>query len=129
MVKRLIFATWDDWRSYSEKAVRSVVMGVLRVIFALVMGLVSLGFAIYKRIAGFVKRHVVFSLLVLLFVVIVCWVFTFVKMSVNSKAYEVQRDSLSYELMKVQSALNGDTLVISTTRLKQNYQNHWQDKE
>ena len=113
--RRILFFDWNDWWSYTGKAVLGFVMCLISIVYAIVAGFVTL---IYKTIM-FVKRlianHPICSLSLLCFMLAFGWFATFVGITKQLRTCELQRDSIAYEKLRIVEALQGDTIIIGKT--------------
>ena len=110
--KRILFVGWHDWLSYTENAVYGLVIGLFSLMYAIFIGVVSVIYNVLLSIRRFVLKHKVFSLSLLCVVLSFCWFFTFVSMTNKIRICESQRDSVGYELIKLEQAFEGDTIII-----------------
>lgn len=116
-----LFDGWHDWSSYIGNALVGVVKGISRVIYAIIMGIVTLLVYAYKQIKRFVMAYPVPVLSFLCVVLVFFAFFIFVNYKAKLKACQMERDSISYEKMKLEQAFVGDTIVIrgySTHRME-----------
>lgn len=126
-MKRFIFQNWKDWRDFCEKSFVTLAKGLARVVITIVFGIISLLIAAYKVVAKFVRNNAVLSLSVLCFVVIIGWLASYIGMQAEIKTAEYKRDSLSYQMQRVQDALEGDTIIVSGIRKKTVIKNQSED--
>ena len=110
--KGLLFDGWHDWSSYIENALVGVVKGISRVLYAIIMGIVTLLVYAYKQIKRFVMAYPVPVLSFLCVVLLLCVLFLFANYSAKLKTCQMERDSVAYEKMKLEQAFVGDTIVI-----------------
>ena len=110
--KGLLFDGWHDWSSYIGKAIVGVVKGISRVLYAIIMGIVTLLVYAYKQIKRFVMAYPVPVLSFLCVVLLLCVLFLFANYSAKLKTCQMERDSVAYEKMKLEQAFVGDTIVI-----------------
>jgi uncharacterized membrane protein len=110
--KDLLFDGWHDWSSYIGNALVGVVKGISRVLYAIIMGIVTLLVYAYKQIKRFVVAYPVPVLSFLCVVLLLCVLFLFTNYSAKLKTCQMERDSVAYEKMKLEQAFIGDTIVI-----------------
>lgn len=116
-----LFDGWHDWSSYIGNALVGVVNGISRVLYAIIMGIVTLLVYAYKQIKRFVMAYPVPVLSFLCVVLLLCMLFLFANYSAKLKTCQMERDSVAYEKMKLEQAFVGDTIVIrgySTHRME-----------
>lgn len=112
LFKRVLFGGWNSWLSYARNDVTRLFKAIFGLFYAVVFGLVSL---VYHGIMGFVrlcKRYPVFFLTLLAIVLFMLWLVTYMNLSMRAKTFEHQRDSIGYEMMKIEQAFNGDTIIV-----------------
>ena len=110
--KRILFGGWHSWLSYTKNAFIWLLKAVFGILYAVVFGLVSL---MYYGVVGFLrlcKRHPVPFLVALAIFLFLFWLVTYMNLSMRAKTYEHQRDSIGYEMMKIEQAFNGDTIIV-----------------
>jgi len=110
--KGLLFDGWHDWSSYIGNALVGVVKGISMVLYAIIMGIVTLLVYAYKQIKRFVMAYPVPVLSFLCVVLLLCVLFLFANYSAKLKTCQMERDSVAYEKMKLEQAFVGDTIVI-----------------
>lgn len=107
-----LFDGWHDWSSYIVNALVGVVKCISRVIYAIIIGIVTLLVYAYKQIKRFVMAYTVPVLSFLCVVLLLCVLFLFSNYSAKLKTCQMERDSVAYEKMKLEQAFVGDTIVI-----------------
>ena len=107
-----LFGGWHDWSSYIGNALVGVVKGVIKVLYAIIMGIVTLLVYAYKQIKRFVMAYPVPVLSFFCVVLLLCVLFLFANYSAKLKTCQMERDSVAYEKMKLEQAFVGDTIVI-----------------
>lgn len=118
-----VIYSWEDWKIFAEIAIRSFFVGIVRPLWLIVVGLISLCHYIGCVIGAFAKREFVAAMIIMtvLVVVAVAWLATFVNERSKRVEAEMQRDSIAYILQKKMQLyeptkdyciLNGDTLRI-----------------
>ena len=107
-----LFDWWHDWSSYIVNALVGVVKCISRVLYAIIIGIVTLLVYAYKQIKRFVMAYPVPVLLFLCVVLLLCVLFLFSNYSAKLKTCQMERDSVAYEKMKLEQAFVGDTIVI-----------------
>ncbi len=114
-----LFYSFGEWKKYIVSAIRSVFVGLLRILWSIVMGLVSLIAYVSRSISSFSRREprAMLVIVVMLIVIGFSWMMNFVnERSMRVKA-EMQRDSIS---LKLDSAKQ-NSMVRETPRID----NHW----
>lgn len=111
--KTLFFPTWDSWRAYIEKAVIGFAKGFISILYAIVIGLATLIYNACVALKKLVLKYPVCSLSILCVVLAFLLLFNYVRFSAKMKACEIERDSISYQLSKIEQAFSGDTIIIN----------------
>lgn len=96
---KLFYSFWE-WKKYIVSAIRSVFVGLLRILWSIVMGLVSLIAYGSRSISSFSRREprAMLAIVVMLIVIGFSWMMNFVnERSMRVKA-EMQLDSISLKL-------------------------------
>lgn len=117
--KRILFEDWNSWRAYTEKAVVGFVKGFISVLYAIFVGLATIIYKIFMLIKRFVVKYPIHSLAALCAIMFILMMFNYIRFSVKAKYAEQQRDSIGYELYKIEQALGGDTIIIGGKTRKQ----------
>ena len=114
MEKKWIFETFRDWYTYLWKAVKTFVVGFVKILYSFLMGIVSVFVYCGKQIEAFCRRETVAAVIVgvVIAMLILGWVFTFVKGRVAQKTAEHQRDSISYCLSKYMQAYDSTSVIV-----------------
>lgn len=110
--KHALFYGLGDWLSYAKKAVTRFAIGLLMIVYAVIMGVVTIFYNVFLIAKRFVLKYPVHVLSFLCVTLCVLLLFNFVSYSKRIKTYEYQRDSIGYELQKIEQALGGDTIII-----------------
>lgn len=95
-----IFYSFSEWWRFFLSAIRGIAIGVFKVFYSIVAGIVSVFAYIVRSIASFQRREpkALLVVVILLSAVCFCWAMNFANersMRVNA---EMQRDSLSLKL-------------------------------
>ena len=95
-----LFKSFKEWRKYALSAIRSVCVGMLRILWSVLFGLVSLLAYAYRSTCQFCKREFKAAFFAGLIIVLlsVCWFGTFINERGNRVYAEFQRDSLALKL-------------------------------
>ena len=95
-----LFYSFGEWKKYIVSAIRSVFVGLLRILWSIVMGVISIFAAIWKSVKAFCRREFAASLIIaaIFGVIGILWLGTFVKERTARVNAEYQRDSLSLKL-------------------------------
>ena len=117
-----LFYSFGEWKKYFVSAIRGVFVGLLRILWSIVMGLVSLIAYVSRSISSFSRREprAMLVIVVMLIVIGFSWMMNFVnEQSMRVKA-EMQRDSISLKLDSAkQNAYVQEPFVV----------NHWDSDE
>jgi uncharacterized protein YacL len=97
-----IFKTFKSWKTYFLSSCKSVLIGLVRIVWSFILGIASIAVAIWKTVKAFCQREFVASLVIgAMFVAMVAlWVATFVNERAHRVSAEMQRDSISYQLQR-----------------------------
>jgi hypothetical protein len=114
MKGKWIFDSFAEWRGYLRRACWGLAKGLMRLVYAIVIGLVSLIVFCGKQVEAFCRRETVASLIIgfVLVLLVSGWVFTFVNGRMETRTAEHQRDSIGYKLDKMMQAYDGSAMVI-----------------
>lgn len=110
--KRILFDTWSNWSRYTLNAVTWLLKAIFGVVYAIVMGLVSLLREIGLFYMRVIRKWPLTSFAV--WTVVLVWIFllAFTKVSYQAKTYEHQRDSIAYDFDVMKESLGIDSLGI-----------------
>ena len=116
-----LFNSFKDWKKYILSAIRSVFVGLLRIVWSIIIGAVSLVAGIIRSIRAFARREPkAMVVIALLFLFIgICWMMNFVNERAMRVSAEYQRDSLS---LKLDSAKQN-------AYIREPFVNHWESDE
>ena len=112
--KRILFTGWNSWLSYTENAVITLLKGVFGVVYAIVVGIVS---ALYKLLLFLIRKireWPLFSFMLITIILCIISLVGFVNLTVKSRMYEYQRDSVKYELDCFKHTYGVDTIKINS---------------
>ena len=112
--KRLSFDSLSDWSSYTIDAIRTLTMGVLGVLLAIIIGLYSVACRACAFLEKIIRMRPVLSVAVVFILMNIICIAAIMNVKVQAKTYEHERDSLSYELSKYTQAYVKDTCTIIT---------------
>ena len=112
--KRFLFDNLSDWSSYAIDAVRTLAMGVLGVLLAIIIGLYSVACRVCAFLEKIIRMRPVLSVAVVFILMNIISIAAIMNVKVKAKTYEHERDSLSYELSKYTQAYTKDTCTIIT---------------
>lgn len=110
--KTFLFPTWDSWRVYTEKAVIGFAKCLISILYSIIIGLVTLLYNAFVAIKKIVFKYPVYSLGILCAILFVLLMVNYARFSAKVKTCEIQRDSIGYELYKIEQALGGDTIIV-----------------
>ena len=119
-MEKYLFLSFGSWQKYIKDAAIEFLTGIVRIIYAILMGIVSVLYILIKLIVKWIRNNPVYSLSALSIVLAVSLVLVYVNGSVKAKTYEMQRDSISYEMMKIQDAFGGDTIIVGKSIKREN---------
>ena len=119
-MEKYLFLSFGSWQKYIKDAAIEFLTGIVRIVYAILMGIVSVLYILIKLIAKWIRNNPVYSLSALSIVLAVSLVLVYVNGSVKAKTYEMQRDSISYEMMKIQDAFGGDTIIVGKSIKREN---------
>lgn len=114
----VLFKTFKSWKNFILSAIKSVFVGLLRILWSIILGVISIFAAIWKSVKAFCRREFAASLIIaaIFGVIGILWLGTFVKERTARVNAEYQRDSLSLKLDSAkQNAFIGEPRGI----------NHW----
>ncbi len=117
-----LFNSFKDWKKYILSAIRSVFVGLLRIVWSIVIGVVSLVAGIFRSIGAFSRREpkAMLVIIILFTCVFFGWIMNFVNERAMRVSAEYQRDSLSLKLDSAkQNAYVQEPFVV----------NHWDSDE
>ena len=109
-----IFESFGDWRKFFVSAVRQFFVGMFRIIYAVIMAVVSLLVYAGKQIEAFCKRETTASFIiacVILFMA-VGWISTFTNGRQETVLAQHKADSISYQLDRYMQAYDSTAIVV-----------------
>lgn len=95
-----LFYSFGEWKKYIISAIRNVFVGLLRILWSIIIGVVSVIAYILRAVSSFSKREprAMLVIVIMLTVIGFLWMMNFVnERSMRVKA-ELQRDSISLKL-------------------------------
>lgn len=115
--KRIVFASLGDWTRFAWNAVRTLLNGVLGVLFAVFTAIISLAHKLWTLFKAFVRRRPLLSVALVIVVMNFVAIASIMNVNFKAKTYEHQRDSIAYELMKYKQAYttNDTVLLVNDT--------------
>lgn len=119
-MEKYLFLSFGSWQKYIKDAAIEFLTGIARIVYAILMGIVSVLYILIKLIVKWIRNNPVYSLSALSIVLAVSLVLVYVNGSVKAKTYEMQRDSISYEMLKIQEAFVGDTIIVGRSIKREN---------
>ena len=99
-----------------EKAVVGFANGFISILYAIFGGIATLLYNAFMAFKAFVVKYPVHSLATLCVILSVVLMFNYISFRVKVKTAEAQRDSIGYELYKIEQALGGDTIIIGGSK-------------
>ena len=111
-MKDYLFKSWGTWKASASSSIRSFVRSYVKIMYCIVFGIISVLYAGCKGAISLIKDFPSHFLGLLCVILSVACLFTYVNMAHRVKFYEIQRDSISYEIYKIEQALKGDTIVV-----------------
>lgn len=114
-----LFYSFKNWKEYSLVSVRKVIEGLLRIIYAIIVGAVSFLAYIIRTVNSFARREpkAMLVIVVLLICIAFGWSMNFVSERSKRIAAEMQRDSIS---LKLDSAKQNAVVCNNPRKV-----NHW----
>lgn len=119
-MEKYLFLSWKSWHKYVVSAIIRFCKGLGGIVYAIIIGIVSVLYALLNLIVKWIRNNPIYSLGALCIVLAVSLDLVYVNGSIKAKTYEMQRDSISYEMMKIQDALGGDTIIVSKSIKREN---------
>jgi Na+/melibiose symporter-like transporter len=114
MKDRLIFESLAQWWGCTVSAFRHIGKGVARLLYAIVIGIVSLFVWIGKQIEAFCKREpVAAGIIAAVFLLMsVGWIYTFTRERHATVVAQHKADSLAYDLSRITQFADTDNLMV-----------------
>ena len=114
METKFIFETFKDWYTYLWKACKHFGKGIFRIVYSLVMGVVSILAWVAKLVAAFCRRETTASIILfsLIFILAFGWLSTYMNGKVATRTALYQRDSISLKLDKYLQAYESSEDII-----------------
>lgn len=112
--KRILFTGWNKWLSYTENAVITLLKGVFGVVYAIVVGIISALYKLSLFLIRKIREWPLFSFMLITIILCTISLVGFVNLTVKSKMYEYQRDSVKYELDCFKQTYGVDTIKINS---------------
>lgn len=110
--KARFFPTWDNWLDCLKKSVLGFVKGFVWTFYTILVGIAMLFYNAFLFIKKVVLKFPIHALSVLCVTAFVLLIFNYVSLKTKIKTCEAQRDSIGYELYKIEKAFGGDTIII-----------------
>ena len=120
MKEKLLFETFEEWRTFLWRSVKTCFKGLARIVYALLMGVVSLLVFCGKQIEAFCRRETIAAFIIAGIMILMAagWVYTFTHERQAVVYAQHKADSISYKLdryMQVYDSsstvvINGDTI-------------------
>lgn len=105
----------DSIREYYEvfiKYAMDFMFGLAGIFLSLMMMIVYVIVSIFKKVASLIKENPVTTLAITSVTLFILLIGTYTNMKHKVKNAELERDSISYELSKIEQAFKGDTIII-----------------
>lgn len=114
METKFIFESFKEWYTYLWKACKHFAKGIFRIVYSLIMGIVSVLAWLTRLIAAFCRRETTASVILfsLIFVLGFGWLSTYMNGKVATRTALYQRDSISLKLDKYLQAYDASAVVI-----------------
>ena len=114
-MKDLLFSDWRQWRVCFVAGLKKCLSGFLKILYCIVLGIASVLVYVGKQIEAFCKRELWASLIIGTLLVLMCvgWILTFARERAARVGAEMQRDSISYELMKFTQFYEGKKFFLT----------------
>ena len=110
-MEKYLFLSLGSWQKYIKDAAIEFLTGIARIVYAILMGIVSVLYILIKLIVKWIRNNPVYSLSALSIVLAVSLVLVYVNGSVKAKAYE---------MLKIQEAFVGDTIIVGRSIKREN---------
>lgn len=116
-----LFNSFKDWKKYILSAIRSVFVGFLRIVWAILNGVVSFVVGVFRSIDAFsIREPKAMLVIIILFTCVnMGWIMYFVNERAMRVSAEMQRDSL---ILKLDSAKQN-------AYIREPFANHWDNNE
>lgn len=109
---KALFTDLKGWWAMFGKCLVGLWNGLIWLLVIIVTGI----FALFANVGEFLYKYCIKYPIVALTIVNAFWVIfyaaTFVDISSRAKTYEYQRDSIGYEMLRIEQAIKGDTIII-----------------
>lgn len=114
METKFIFESFKEWYTYLWKACKHFAKGIFRIVYSLIMGIVSVLAWVTRLIAAFCRRETTASVILfsLIFVLGFGWLSTYMNGKVATRTALYQRDSISLKLDKYLQAYDSSQDII-----------------
>lgn len=109
------FTDLNGWWAGLTKAVTGLINSLWRCFVILAMGLATLFLKAARMLYAFCIKYPLMAIALITLFWVLVWLFTLVDLSAKVKTYEFQRDSISYEMLRIEDAIKGDTIIIGAT--------------
>lgn len=109
---KALFTDLKGWWAMLGKCLVGLGNGLIWLCVIIATGIVAL----FTNVGEFLYKFCIKYPIVALTIVNAFWVIfyaaTFVEISTRAKTYEYQRDSIGYEMLRIEQAIKGDTIII-----------------
>lgn len=114
METKIFFESFKEWYTYLWKACKHFAKGIFRIVYSLIMGIVSVLAWVTRLIAAFCRRETTASVILfsLIFVLGFGWLSTYMNGKVATRTALYQRDSISLKLDKYLQAYDSSQDII-----------------
>ena len=114
MEKKLLFSTFKEWLTFLWGSVRKCVKGFAQILYALLMGVVSLLVFCVKQIEAFCKRETIAAFIIALVILGmgVGWISTFTHERQATVVAQHRADSISYSLERYLQVYDSSATVV-----------------
>ena len=97
MKSTFIFGSWRHWMHSFLAGVKNLLFGLCRILFAIILGVVSLAVHSWRLLCRFIGRNPNIALGTFIVIAVLAWLLTFVSMRARATSAENQRDSIAWQ--------------------------------
>lgn len=109
---KALFTDLKGWWAMLGKCLVGLANGLIRLCVIIFTGVVALNINVFKRLYNFCTAYPIIALVIVNAYWIIMYTYAFVNLSARAKTYEYQRDSIGYEMLRIEQAIKGDTIII-----------------
>ena len=114
MKEKLLFETFEEWRTFLWRSVKTCFKGLARIVYALLMGVVSLLVFCGKQIEAFCRRETIAAFIIALVILGmgIGWISTFTHERQATVVAQHRADSISYSLERYLQVYDSSATVV-----------------